>query len=282
MASTPTRDLPEEILAATRKSQETVIRAIRTWVETVRTVTPRLPSVSGPLADRLPKLPSVTVPFAGRLPSPEDVVASGYDFAEQLLAVQRKFAEDLLAATEPLMPGNGKRVWKDATKGDAATAAHKTVADAATAARQTASAAKAAATGTAQAAEKAVAESPRSPRSPNRTQGSDGRQHPEAAGRPRSRGPDGRQRPKGARRQCPEGDRDDRAQGRRPEADVSERRREARICEARDAQEHAAPKSAAAQEHGAQERLQADRSPPRAQGHQHPLRRSAVRRPSAK
>ena len=54
MASTPTRDLPEEFLAATRKSQETVIRAIKTWVETVKTVTPKLPSAYAPLADRLP------------------------------------------------------------------------------------------------------------------------------------------------------------------------------------------------------------------------------------
>src|ERR1051325_6133763 len=72
MASTPTRDLPEEFLAATRKSQEAMIRAIRSWVETVRTVTPKLPTVPGPLADRLPRLPSVTVPFADRLPTPED------------------------------------------------------------------------------------------------------------------------------------------------------------------------------------------------------------------
>ena len=75
MASTPTRDLQDEFLAATRKSQETVVRAIRTWVETVRTVTPKLPSVYPPFADRLPKLPSVT----DRLPKPEDVVASGYN-----------------------------------------------------------------------------------------------------------------------------------------------------------------------------------------------------------
>ena len=105
MPSTPTRDLPEEFLAATRKSQEAMIRAIKTWVETVRTVTPKLPSAYTPLADRLPKLPSVTVPFADKLPKPEDVVASGYDFAEHLLAIQRKFAEDVVKATKPLMPG---------------------------------------------------------------------------------------------------------------------------------------------------------------------------------
>src|SRR5439155_1430541 len=71
MPSTRTRDLPEEFLAATRKSQEAMIRAIKTWVETVRTVTPKLPSAYAPLADRLPKLPSVTVPFADKLPKPE-------------------------------------------------------------------------------------------------------------------------------------------------------------------------------------------------------------------
>ena len=108
MASTPTRDLQEEFLAATRKSQETVVRAIKTWVETVKTVTPKMPSVYAPLADRLPKLPSVTVPFADKLPKPEEVVANGYDFVEHLLALQRKFAEDLLTATGPLIPGNGK------------------------------------------------------------------------------------------------------------------------------------------------------------------------------
>ena len=124
MPSTPTRDLPEEFLAATRKSQEVMIRAIKTWVETVRTVTPKLPSA---YADRLPSLPSVTVPFTDRLPKPEDVVASGYDFAEHLLAIQRKFAEDLLQATEPLIPANARRAWQDATKADAAAAAKKTV-----------------------------------------------------------------------------------------------------------------------------------------------------------
>src|SRR5256714_11345 len=104
MPSTPTRDLPEEFLAATGKSKEAMIRAIRTWVETVKTVTPKLPSAYAPLADRLPKPPSVTVPFADRLPKPEDVVASGYDFAEHPLANQRKFAEDLPAVTGPLIP----------------------------------------------------------------------------------------------------------------------------------------------------------------------------------
>ena len=133
MASTPTRDLPEDFLAATRKSQEVAIRAIKTWVETVRTVTPKLPSV---------KLPSVTAPLTDKLPKPEDVVASGYDFAEQLLAIQRKFAEGLLAATEPLISVSSKRAWQDVTKKDAAAAAEKTAAAAKTAVTETAQAAR--------------------------------------------------------------------------------------------------------------------------------------------
>ena len=82
MASTSRQ---EEFLAVIRKSQEAVIAVIRNLAETVRT------------AD-LPRPPSVSVPFAGKLPGPEDAVVRTYDFAEQLLASQRKFAEDLLKA----------------------------------------------------------------------------------------------------------------------------------------------------------------------------------------
>lgn len=38
----------------------------------------------------------------GNLPQPEEIVASAYDFAEQLLATQRKSAEDVFRATAPL------------------------------------------------------------------------------------------------------------------------------------------------------------------------------------
>ena len=91
MASTPTQDIQDEFLNTIRKSQETVIDAIRSWVESVQSITPKIPAVQVPGADKLPK--------------PEDVVASAYDFAEQLLASQRKFAEEVLKATSSLMPG---------------------------------------------------------------------------------------------------------------------------------------------------------------------------------
>ena len=104
MASIPTQ---EEVLAATRKSQEAMMAAIKTWLETVRTATPKLTSVYAPLTDKLPKLPA-SLPFADKLPTPQDAVANAYHLAEQLLASQRKFAEELLKATAPLMPGRGE------------------------------------------------------------------------------------------------------------------------------------------------------------------------------
>ena len=88
MASTPGE---EEFLAVIHKSQEAVIAVVRHLAETVRTAGPKLPSVS--------------VPFADKLPGPEGAAASAHDFAERLLASQRKFTEDLLTAAAPLMPG---------------------------------------------------------------------------------------------------------------------------------------------------------------------------------
>jgi hypothetical protein len=97
MANDPTQAVQNEVLNTVRKSQEAVIDAIKTWVETVQSITPKVPAVEIPGADKLPK--------------PEEVVAGAYDFAEQLLASQRKFAEEVLKATGSLMPGT-----KDSTK----------------------------------------------------------------------------------------------------------------------------------------------------------------------
>ena len=68
----PGQELQDEILKTVRKSQEAVIDAIKAWADTVQSITPKLPAVNPPFADKLPK--------------PEEVVANAYDFAEQLLA----------------------------------------------------------------------------------------------------------------------------------------------------------------------------------------------------
>ena len=96
MASTTStqKELQDQFLSMVRKGQEIALDAIKTMVDTVQTITP--------------KIPAVDLPFADKLPKPEEVVASAYDFAEQLLASQRKFADEVVKATAPLMPGKGE------------------------------------------------------------------------------------------------------------------------------------------------------------------------------
>jgi len=100
MTSTITEELQDQFLSTVRKSQEIALDAIKTVVDTVQSITPKIPSVSLPFADKLPK--------------PQDVVASSYDFAEQLLRSQRKFADEVVKATAQLLPGNGDSEPKSA------------------------------------------------------------------------------------------------------------------------------------------------------------------------
>jgi len=130
MASVP---MQEEILAATRKSQEAMIAAIRNWFETVRTANTRLTSVYAPLTERLPKLSPVSLPFADKLPTPEEAVGNAYHMAEQLLANQRKFAEDLLNVTAPLRPGHSETMPNDDTSGEPKVPGHRVWREAVTA-----------------------------------------------------------------------------------------------------------------------------------------------------
>ena len=81
-------ELQGEILKTVRKGQDAMVDAIQMWADAVQSIKPPLPEMS--------------VPFADKLPTPGDLVTGAYDFAEQLLAAQRKFAEDVLQATAPL------------------------------------------------------------------------------------------------------------------------------------------------------------------------------------
>ena len=85
---TVSQELQAEILKTVRKSQDAVVDAIQMWADAVQSVKPQLPELG--------------IPFADKLPKPSELVSSAYDFAEQLLAAQRKFAEDVLHATAPL------------------------------------------------------------------------------------------------------------------------------------------------------------------------------------
>ena len=86
---TATQELQGQILDSIRKSQDAVVDALRTWADAVHSVTPSLP-VSA-------------VPFADKLPKPKDLVEDAFDFAAQLLDAQRKFAENVLQVTAPVV-----------------------------------------------------------------------------------------------------------------------------------------------------------------------------------
>src|SRR5579863_5670047 len=89
-AITTAQELEDGFLSATRKGQEIVLEAIKTWVDTIQAFTPELPAVN--------------VPFADWLPQPEDVVSGAYDFAAQFLASQKRFTEELIKTAAPLLP----------------------------------------------------------------------------------------------------------------------------------------------------------------------------------
>jgi hypothetical protein len=88
---TMTRELQSEILSTIRKNQTAAVEAVEAWASTIRSITPQLPEVKLPYADKLPK--------------PHEVVNSAYDFAKQLLAAQRQFADDLLMAAGTQVTG---------------------------------------------------------------------------------------------------------------------------------------------------------------------------------
>ena len=88
------QELQDQFLSMVRKGQEIALDVIKSMVDSVQTITPNIPSFD--------------VPFADRLPKPQDVVASGYDFAEKLLSSQRQFADEVVKATAPLLPGKSE------------------------------------------------------------------------------------------------------------------------------------------------------------------------------
>ena len=91
MATTIGQELEEEFLSTIRKSEEMALEALKPLVEAVHYV--------------IPTMPVVRVPLAGMLPTAHEAVAEAYGFAEHLLADQRRFADEVITATSPLLPG---------------------------------------------------------------------------------------------------------------------------------------------------------------------------------
>ncbi len=91
MATTIRQEFEEEFLSTIRKGEEIALEALKPLVEAVQYV--------------IPEMPTVHVPFADRLPTAHEIVTDGYHFAEHLLANQRQFADQMIKAATPLLPG---------------------------------------------------------------------------------------------------------------------------------------------------------------------------------
>ena len=90
MPTTPTeyvQSAQEQTLKTIRDGQQAVVDAVRTWAETLERIVPAAPSL----------------PFAEQVPTPQEIVQTSFDFAEQLLKAQREFTENLLAAAAPVI-----------------------------------------------------------------------------------------------------------------------------------------------------------------------------------
>jgi hypothetical protein len=91
MAVTIAQELGEEFLSTIRKGEEIALEALKPLVEAVHYA--------------IPTMPVVRMPFTGVLPTAHEAVAGVYGFAEHLLADQRRFADEVITATSPLLPG---------------------------------------------------------------------------------------------------------------------------------------------------------------------------------
>ncbi len=91
MATTIRQELEEEFLSTIRKGEEFALDALKPLVEAVHYV--------------IPTMPVIRVPLAGLLPTAHDAVADVYGFTEHLLADQRRFADEVITAASPLLPG---------------------------------------------------------------------------------------------------------------------------------------------------------------------------------
>jgi hypothetical protein len=91
MATTIRQELEDEFLSTIRKSEELALGALKPLVEAVHYA--------------IPTMPVLRAPLAGVLPTAHEAVAEAYGFAEHLLADQRRFADEVITATSPLLPG---------------------------------------------------------------------------------------------------------------------------------------------------------------------------------
>jgi hypothetical protein len=86
---TTTEKVKEQVLQAVTTNQAAMVDVVRRWAETVERLTPEVPT---------PSLPEGT-------PDVSELVDQAFEFATELLAAQRQFTHEILAAAAPALPG---------------------------------------------------------------------------------------------------------------------------------------------------------------------------------
>ena len=79
----------EQFLDAVRESQQAVVDAVAAWSQTVQGFSATIPPTPG----------------SDQLPTPEEVIDNTFDIVEKLVASQREFARNLVAAAAPRTNG---------------------------------------------------------------------------------------------------------------------------------------------------------------------------------
>lgn len=82
-----TKAAQDKTLEAIKQGQSLIVEAVAAWAKAAEKAIPAVPAVPG-LAE---------------LPSPEELVKTSFDFYGDVLAAQRKFATDLIAAAAPVL-----------------------------------------------------------------------------------------------------------------------------------------------------------------------------------
>ena len=94
-----TEAVQEQVLSALKVSQTAIVEGVRTFTDTVGSVTPE-------------SLKTEAIPGLDTLPDPKELMDASFGFAEALLNTQKEFAQNLLAAAAP----NGSAAPKAAAK----------------------------------------------------------------------------------------------------------------------------------------------------------------------
>jgi hypothetical protein len=92
VATDRNKQVQAQVLESIKQTQDAAIQAVSAWGESVAKLAPNLPD--------MPKLPMINEP----LPKPSELADQYFEFAQQLLTLQRNFVEKLIAA----LPGQDK------------------------------------------------------------------------------------------------------------------------------------------------------------------------------